>query len=134
MISGQRPKATALKLLENNPGKRRLNDQEPQPIPVAGLPDPPRKLKGEAKREWSRVIPFIMANSLTGQEGLSVLATYCGLHAAVVQAERRGEVPSASLIAQYRMMAETFGFTPSARTRIKSGNAKKDTDEERYFG
>ena len=48
---GRKPKPTALKLLEGNPGKRPLNDREPVP-PRAALKCPAWLLP-EAKRNGS---------------------------------------------------------------------------------
>jgi hypothetical protein len=44
MARGRPPKPTALKVFEGNPGKRDLNNQEPQP--KKGAPSCPKTLKG----------------------------------------------------------------------------------------
>ena len=54
---GRKPKPTALKALEGNPGKRPLNEHEPVP-PKATLRCP-AWLEAEAKKEWKRLIIFI---------------------------------------------------------------------------
>lgn len=38
-MAGRKPKPTALKKLEGNPGKRKLNTKEP--VPAKGMPDCP---------------------------------------------------------------------------------------------
>ena len=43
----------ALKKLEGNPGKRKLNTKEP--VPEQGMPDCPKWLLPEAKKEWKRL-------------------------------------------------------------------------------
>jgi phage terminase small subunit len=135
MISGQRPKPTALKLLENNPGGRPLNEQEPIVDPILDTPKPPRKLPKAGMDEWDRCMPFCIRNGLIGPEALNLLATYCYLTAKEVAAERKGELLPCAFIAQMRMLAEIFGFTPSGRARIKTGNGKKEEDEAgRFFG
>ena len=48
--TGRKPKPTALKRLEGNPGKRPLNALEPVP-PTVPL-QCPRHLLPEAKKEW----------------------------------------------------------------------------------
>ena len=134
-MRGPKPLPRNVVELRGNPGKRPLNEDEPVIQPITELPEPPRKLKLEAKREWKRVIPYIIGNRLVGEESLSVLATYCTLHAAMVLAEKKGELPPAAYISQYRSLAGEFGLTPSARTRIKAGgNAKKTEEEKRFFG
>ena len=50
---GRKPKPTAVKELEGNPGKRPLNELEPKPKKKA--PKCPGWLDAEAKTEWRRV-------------------------------------------------------------------------------
>ena len=50
---GRKPTPTALKVLEGNPGKRKLNDNEPRPEKKA--PSCPKWLEPEAKKEWRRL-------------------------------------------------------------------------------
>ena len=50
---GRKPKPTALKMLEGNPGGRPLNEAEPKPQKKA--PRCPPWLEDEAKREWKRM-------------------------------------------------------------------------------
>ena len=52
-MAGRKPKPTALKKLEGNPGKRELNTKEP--VPEKGMPDCPKWLLSEAKVEWNRL-------------------------------------------------------------------------------
>jgi hypothetical protein len=48
-MRGRKPKPTFLKVLDGNPGKRPLNDQEPRP--PQGIPDRPDWLDAEAQAE-----------------------------------------------------------------------------------
>lgn len=50
---GRKPKPTALKELEGNPGRRPLNGAEPKPERKA--PRCPSWLEEEAKKEWRRM-------------------------------------------------------------------------------
>ena len=52
-MAGRKPKPTALKKLESNPGKRKLNTKEP--VPAKGMPECPKWLLPEAKEEWKRL-------------------------------------------------------------------------------
>jgi phage terminase small subunit len=134
MQRGNKPNPSNVVELRNNAGKKTLLHDEPVTEPILDVVNPPRKLKGEAKKEWFRVMPFCIRNRIIGPEALGLLATYCYLHSQEVAAEKRGELLPAAYLAQYRMLAEIFGFTPAGRTRIKAGNAKKNGDEERFFG
>jgi phage terminase small subunit len=121
--------------MRGNPGKRAINHAEPNPVPMDGTLNPPRKLKEEARKEWNRVIGFLAANGILGSESLSLLATYCNIHAKIVELEAANMMADAALLTQYRLMAGEFGLTPSGRAKLKTGNGKKeDTDEKRFFG
>src|SRR5579863_5534758 len=82
----RRQKPTALKKLEGNPGKRKLNDNEPQPDP--GRPEMPRGLAPEAAAEWKRILPMLeQMGVLTVVDG-TALAAYCSCYAQWRQADR----------------------------------------------
>jgi phage terminase small subunit len=121
--------------MRGNPGKRAINHDEPEPVPISGYPVPPRKLKPKARKEWDRVIGFLINNGIIGEESLSILATYCSIHAVIVEREELGTVAEAAMLTQYRQLAGEFGLTPSGRAKLKTGNGKKeDTKEKRFFG
>ena len=50
---GPPPTPTNLKMLRGNPGKRKLNTNEPDPPPA--IPSCPSHLDKVAKREWRRI-------------------------------------------------------------------------------
>ena len=50
---GRKPKPTAMKELEGNPGKHPMNTSEPKPNKKA--PACPKWLEPEAKKEWRRL-------------------------------------------------------------------------------
>ena len=52
-MAGGKPKPTAVKMLEGNPGKRKLNTKEP--VLAKGMPDCPDWLIPEAKKDWERL-------------------------------------------------------------------------------
>ena len=51
---GRKPKPTALKVLEGNPGRRPLNKNEPKPKGKKKL-QCPSYFNAEAKKEWRRL-------------------------------------------------------------------------------
>ena len=55
---GRKPKPTALKKLEGNPGKRPLTELEPLP-PISVLRCP-NWLLPEARKEWRRLAPALI--------------------------------------------------------------------------
>ena len=52
-MAGGKPKPTAVKKLEGNPGKRKLNTKEP--VLAKGMPACPDWLIPEAKKDWERL-------------------------------------------------------------------------------
>ena len=82
---GRKPKPTALKLLEGNPGKRPLNDREPVP-PKATLKCPAWLLP-EAKKEWKRLAPALEAMGVLTMADLTKFEGYCQAYARWKEAE-----------------------------------------------
>ena len=150
---GRKPKPTALKALEGNPGKRPLNGAEPAPAHKA--PRCPSWLEAEAKREWKRMGRILEQMGLLTEMDMAAFAGYCQAYARWKEAEefisQHGtmvrtpngylqQVPQVS-IAQTNMkimlrFCEQFGLTPSARSRIIAGEGTVEpTDEmERLLG
>ena len=70
---GRKPKPTAVKVLEGNPGKRSLNTNEPKPVKKA--PRCPAWLEDEAKKEWKRMAKQ-MEQSIA-QTYLKIMNKFC---------------------------------------------------------
>lgn len=148
---GRKPKPTALKLLEGNPGKRQLNMNEPrfaQKMP----PECPDWLEEEAQAEWDRLSETLFEMGILTDLDVAAFAAYCQAYARWREAEefisKHGsivktktgywqQVPQVSIAHsnQKIMMqaAAEFGLTPSARSRIIAGNAKKEEVDEMEF-
>jgi P27 family predicted phage terminase small subunit len=86
MTRGRKPVPTELKLLRGNPGKRRLNREEPKPDPKA--PGMPVWLSNEARAEWRRVVPELERLGLAAKVDRAALAAYCETWATFVAAEQ----------------------------------------------
>lgn len=50
--TGRPPKPIALRVLENNPGKRKMPKDVPMPTKLHDIPAPPDHLSGVAKEHW----------------------------------------------------------------------------------
>ena len=144
---GRKPKPTALKMLEGNPGGRPLNEAEPKPQKKA--PRCPTWLEDEAKREWKRMAKVLEQLGLLTEMDMAAFAGYCQAYARWKEAEefltQHGsmvrtpngylqQVPQVS-IAQTNMkimlkFCEQFGLTPSARSRIVGGEGAPDPADE----
>ena len=133
--SGRKPKPTAIKKLEGNPGKRQLNEYEPKPMQKA--PKCPMWLETEAKKEWRRTARQLEDLGILTEVDMAAFAGYCQAYARWKEAEefisRHGtivktpsgywqQVPQVSIAQTYlKIMSrfcEQFGLTPSARSRI----------------
>lgn len=113
---GRKPKPTAVKVLEGNPGKRSLNTNEPKP--QKKTPRCPAWLEAEAKKEWKEAEEFIT------QHG-TIVKTPSGYWQ---------QVPQVSIAQTYlkimNKFCEQFGLTPSARSRIVTDQSNdKESDE-----
>jgi P27 family predicted phage terminase small subunit len=148
---GNRAKPTALKLLQGNPGKRKLNIDEP--TSRRGAPEMPLFLNAIASQEWDRIIPILLdMNVLTIADG-AALADYCMCFSRWQEAEaavtkhgvvyeepvtdEEGEVVgyrlkknpavTVAMACQKEMRAALglFGLDPSSRSRIKGATQDK---------
>ena len=141
MRAGRKPKPTAIKVLEGNPGKRKLNENEPKPVKKA--PPCPKWLEPEAKKEWRRLAKALEAMGVLTEADMAAFAGYCQSYARWKEAEERitdrglvirtpsgypQQVPYISIAQQYlklmQQFAEQFGLTPAARSRIIAGNGE----------
>lgn len=116
---GRKPKPTAVKVLEGNPGKRYLGSSEPKPEKKA--PRCPSWLEDEAKKEWKRMAKQLEQLGILTEIDMAAFAGYCQ------------QVPQVSIAQTYlkimNRFCEQFGLTPSARSRIVADNgADKESD------
>ena len=140
---GRKPKPTALKLLEGNPGKRPINEHEP--VPPKGTVKCPTWLEPEAKKEWKRLAPSLEAMGVLTQADLTAFAGYCQAYARWKEAEevisQHGsifqtpsgyvqQVPQVSIAQQNLKIMQSFcsefGLTPATRARIIANGGGKD--------
>ena len=147
---GRKPKPTALKVLEGNPGKRALNLNEPKP--KGKSPACPKWLEAEAKKEWRRISKQLEGLGILTEIDMTAFAGYCQAYARWKEAEefitKHGaivktpsgywqQVPQVSIAQTYlRIMnrfCEQFGLTPSARSRIISDTGSNDIDDPMEF-
>lgn len=140
---GRKPKPTAVKELEGNPGKRALNVFEPKPEKKA--PKCPTWLDVEAKKEWKRVAKQLEDLGILTEVDMAAFAGYCEAYARWKEAEefisKHGtivktpsgywqQVPQVSIAQTYLKImikfCEQFGLTPSSRSRIVAEKTNND--------
>ena len=139
MTRGPQPKPTATKRLEGNPGKRKLNDREPDP--TLGCAPPPWLPLG-ARVEWERVYPELSSLGLVTVVDQAALACWClavdslerstkmlcqthECHNPEIQITDKGyecvsgaELMRRQAMKDIRAFCQEFGFSPAARSRI----------------
>jgi len=142
-MKGRKPKPAGMKLIEGNPGKKRIR-REPAP-PESGVPSPPPQLDAYGVEEWCRVADGLHAMGVLTGIDQQTLAAYCGAYSRWRHAEEElnkikaekselnamilqtvsGNYIQQPLIgiankAAHDMMryAAEFGLTPSARARL----------------
>jgi P27 family predicted phage terminase small subunit len=153
---------TNLRLLRGNPGKeaKAVLRGEVQPRKPDKVPDPPERLKGEAREEWLRIAPELHRLGILTVADLRPLGCYCAAYGDWCEAEDAMvaakaddphnfglviETPSGGVmanplvrirsIARDKLMryATEFGFTPASRTRV-TGNAAADEPKPKFAG
>jgi P27 family predicted phage terminase small subunit len=137
-MGGQRPKPTAIRRLQGNPGKRAWNHDEP--VPPDGIPRCPDHLTQVARTEWRRVARALHGMGVLTLIDRAALAAYCAAYSRWVEAEEKlketptlYKTPSGYVqqspwlgIANKQMelmgryMTE-LGMTPAARSRVAVG-------------
>lgn len=145
MAVGRPPIPTHLKIIRGNPGRRKLNKNEPKP--VGDLKDAPAHFDEELREVWAYAIEHAPAGLLKKIDS-AVLETWCTahvLHRKAVSMVRVGGLlvkpphsdipiqspflPIVNKQALIMMRAvDHLGFSPASRTRIAVG----DVDTSRY--
>ncbi len=127
--SGAPRKPTALRVLAGNPGKRPLNQNEPQPD--AASVDPPEWLKSEGQVVWGEYAPKLLSMGLLTELDVELFAQACAL-AAAARTLMVGSTDHLKVVAAMGQILGRFGFTPSDRTKI-SVTPKTDDDFENFL-
>lgn len=147
-MRGTRPKPTVLKRLEGNPGKRRLNDAEPQPPPFIDdgtpdilVPDP------IATAEFRRLAPMLRQLRVLTSADVTALVALCLEWSRYLTATERIRtegmlataqsgflmphpylgIASRSLASCLKLWSE-LGLTPSSRSRVRVEGPGPDGD------
>lgn len=122
-------KPTALRILEGNPGKRPLNQREPQPQPIADM-KPPAYLDKEARACWRRNAPKLVAMGVLTDADVDEFILYCQAWSryrtacALLAVASTFDYRQAAGVVEraehaVRMLAAEFGMNPAARSRLQ---------------
>jgi P27 family predicted phage terminase small subunit len=140
---GRKQKPKKLKVLEGNPGCRKLPENERIP-PTDELIEPPSHLDEYAIEEWERVAPGLEAKGILCFFDIQVLGAYCCSYSLwrkateqiketdLIDETSNGNAIQNCLIgiankaaADMIKYAAEFGLTPSARARLGMDFSKK---------
>jgi P27 family predicted phage terminase small subunit len=161
-VRGRKPTPTHLKLLHGNPGKRRLNPNEP--VPGRKPPTCPSHLCPSGKAEWKRLASQLTVLRILTELDRAALAAYCQTYGRWVEAEKKLhetpmliKIPSGyvqqnpwltiankQLELMHKYLTE-FGLSPVARSRVSlsvlpSGKSRFDgllgaySEPDEHFG
>lgn len=146
----RRPKPTALKELEGNPGNRALNHDEPQA--QKGYPERPKGMSRLARREWGIITKQLDALGLLAVTDGKALAMYCSAYSDWEEAQRQCvkvgswieestatgmkwklapwfQARCAAAKQMHSFLIE-FGLTPASRSKLKIERVKPTAEDE----
>lgn len=143
MARGRPPKPTALRVIQGNAGKRKLNKNEPSADALEVVPEPPEWFGPIAIAAWHQVAPWLIeAKILTGTD-LHNLEAFCMAYQrwreaqdditkkgiVVMGAKQEIKNPACTVANETMRQMATFGsalgLDPAARARLKPGGAVK---------
>ena len=140
---GRKPKPTAIKKLQGNPGKRKLNDNEPKFTELVNA-ETPEWLTDLAVTMWQTIMPELMANKILTIADLHNVESFCMAysrwresedavtkHGILVESPQGALVKNPALTAineakkQMIQFGSLLGLDPSSRARL-TGSSKQE--------
>lgn len=145
-MAGRKAKPTALKLLQGNAGKRKINKREPKP--EGQIPEPPDWLNDQAREAWKVIAPRLGAMKVLTSADATALELMCAAYSewrlALEAIEDEGltyETTNQNGGTMYRArpevgiasdawrrivsIAREFGLTPASRPGLVAGGKEK---------
>jgi len=154
MISGPKPKPTALKKLSGR-SHHKQNKKEPSPLRLTSVPPAPRWLGIIARAKWKELAKDLCALGLLTKIDQDALARFCVVYQRWREAEEKikeeGEVITTQTgypiqspwlmiankcVLQLNAIGSEFGLSPSSRTRVEIAPPHDEQDklEQELFG
>jgi P27 family predicted phage terminase small subunit len=152
-MQGRPPKPTALKVAEGNPGKRKLNYNEPKPDPLRTPLKPPPNSLPDVRKFWRKYGPMLDKLGVLTEADIAAL-DLMSIHYAIAKAAlaaminddgkleltRKDEEgverkhPMLQILrdnsAAFRLYSVLFGLNPSARARLMVSESDDDDDDD----
>ena len=147
-MKGRKPTPTHLRLLQGNPHKYPIRNDEPQPKMLEAPPMPLPFIEAYAREEWERLAPELTRMGLitlvdsaafgaycvsfarwrTAEEALAAMASKDPVFRGLIARSKAGTAMENPLVYISRRSAQEmlrfaseFGFSPAARCRIHTG-------------
>ena len=152
-VRGRKPLPTALKVLEGDRGKGRRPINRKEPVPPQEAVQCPEWLMDEAKAEWERLAPSLIAMGVLTDHDTEAFAGYCQAYARWREAEeflsQHGtifktpsgyvqQVPQVSIAMQNLKIMQSFcsefGLTPASRARLYAGSGEEAEGDDPMEG
>ena len=154
MPGGRRPKPTQLKVVQGNPGRRPLNEDEPTPERVA--PMCPDHVSEKAREVWDDLAAVLLNMGVLTEADAYAFERLAECYAEVVDCresiEEHGRTyatrtqsggvmvrprPEVAMLAdadrRFRAYLVEFGLTPAARSKVKADGGAGDDQLAAYF-
>lgn len=156
-MAGRRPKPTVLKLVEGNPGKRKINKAEPKP--ARAIPSCPAHLSDSGKVAWGRLSVLLDRMGVLTEADSAALERLCDCYSDVLICREalaadgwtyktmdaqgntliKGNPAAVQLRAadsQFKSYLIEFGLTPAARSKVHAtpDDDKKADPLAEFFG
>lgn len=140
---GRKPKPTAQKRAAGNPGKRRLNDAEPEFESLLIAPPAPSWMADYAREMWDKLAPELIDAKVLTRTDLHVLEGFCSAYSRWREAEEdvtrngitiksmmgRSKNPACTVaneaMRQMTSYGAALGLDPASRARLVVPKAKK---------
>ena len=130
MFRGKKPQGARLTLVKGNPGKRPINEAEPEP---KGEVRKPAFVKGKAAQLWKQYAPDLTANGVLTPWDVDMFGAWCCLMAEFQVDPNRFITAK---LTQMRALGEAFGLIPPGRARLKTTRPDGKTEDTtaEFFG
>ena len=89
MAKRGRKREPTIKLIARGSKRAKYDRPKNEPIPVQGMPDPPKWLKGEGLAEWKRKAPLLYQQGTLSLIDDMLLAAYCRTYQLFREAEKK---------------------------------------------
>jgi len=138
-MRGRKPKPTEILKLTGAYRRDRHGDRDNAPQPTPAMPKRPPLVKGDARKVWDRLGPELVRLGLLTELDATTFTMYClewriyldacrqlqDAASCVTNTSHGNEIQHVLVgvrnraLANCLKIAESFGFTPSARTRLR---------------